>query len=91
MKEMIEFMEELEELCHKGKQIMQKMQGENFGQRRYHYGMRDSQGSYGGGYGSGGGYGQRWDEYPQMQGGYPPMQGGYHNPQRPDINPMMFM
>lgn len=57
MNEMMEFMEELKELVHKGEQIMHKMQGGNFGQRRYHYGMRDSQG-YGGG-------------YSQMQGHYP--------------------
>ena len=87
MNEMMQFMEELKELCHKGEQIVQHMQqGENFGQRRYRYGMRDS-GGYGG-YGSG--YGQRWDgDYP-MHGDYPQMHGGHHG-QYPDVNPMMFM
>lgn len=88
---MMQFMEELKQLCHKGEQIAQKMQGENYGQRGYgRYGMRDNQGGYGGGSGSGG-YGQRWEGGPMMQGGYPPhMQGGYQS-QYPDINPMMFM
>ena len=88
MNEMMQFMEEFKELYHKGEQIMQKMQGDNFGQRRYRYGMRDEQSGYGGGSYSSGGYGQRWDN--QMHGGFPPMQGGYHS-QYPDINPMMFM
>lgn len=83
MNEMMEFMEELKELVHKGEQIAHKMQGGNFGQRSSygHYGMRDNQSGY-----SGGNYGQRWGGG-QMQGGYPPMQGGYPG----DINPMMFM
>lgn len=81
MNDMMQFMEELKELCHKGEQIVHHMQGDNFGQRRYRYGMRDGQSSYGSGNYSGGGYGQRWDN---------PMQGGYHS-QYPDINPMMFM
>lgn len=88
MNEMMQFMEEFKELYHKGEQIMQKMQGENFGQRRYRYGMRDGQGSYGGGSYSGGSYGQRWDG-PQMHGDYPPMHGDHS--QWPDVNPMMFM
>ena len=78
----MEFMEEFKELYHKGEKIMQKMQGDNYGQRRYRYGMRDGHDGYGGG------YGQRWDG--PMQGNYPPMQGGFHS-QYPDINPMMFM
>lgn len=83
MNEMMEFMEELKELVHKGEQIAHKMQGGNFGQRSGygHYGMRNNQSGY-----SGGNYGQRWGGG-QMQGGYPPMQGGYPG----DINPMMFM
>lgn len=85
MNEFMEFMEDLKELVHKGEQIAQQMQGGNFGQRRYRYGMRDNQSDGP----MGGGYGQRWNGN-QMQGQYP-MQGSYHNPQYPDINPMMFM
>lgn len=90
MNEMMQFMEELKELCHKGEQIAQKMHGESYGQRRYgRYGMRDDYGGQSGSYG-GGSYGQRWDDSPMMQGGYPPMQGGYQS-QYPNVNPMMFM
>ena len=91
---MMEFMEELKELVHKGEQIAQQMQGGNFGQRKYgHYGMRDNQG----GYQMNGmnNFGQRWGGN-QMQGQYPMqgmpnMQGGYPNQQWPDVNPLMFM
>lgn len=84
MNEIMQFMEELKELVHKGEQIAHKMQGGNFGQRGGygHYGMRDNQNGYSGN----GSYGQRWGGG-QMQGGYPPMQGGYPN----DVNPLMFM
>jgi hypothetical protein len=90
MNEIMEFMEELKELCHKGEQIAQQMQGSNFGQRHYRYGMRDNQMNSP----MGGSYGQRWGSQP-MQGQYPmqgmQMQGGYPNQQWPDVNPMMFM
>lgn len=90
MNEMMQFMDELKQLCHKGEQIAQRMQGENFGQRGGYgrYGMRDNQSGYNSG---GSNYGQRWDEGPMMHGGYPP-QGGYQSQgQYPNINPMMFM
>lgn len=89
MNEIMEFMEDLKELVHKGEQIAQQMQQSgSFGQRRSYgrYGMRDNQSGYGGG--SSGSYGQRWHE--PMQGNYP-MQGGYPQQQWPDVNPMMFM
>ena len=49
---MMEFMEDLKELVHKGEQIAQQMQQSgNFGQRRSYgrYGMRDNQSGYSGG------------------------------------------
>lgn len=84
MNEIMQFMEELKELTHKGEQIAQRMQGGNFGQRGGYgrYGMRDNQSSYGGS------YGQRWGNPMQGQG---PMQGGYPSQQWPDVNPLMFM
>jgi hypothetical protein len=88
MSEIMEFMDELKELCHKGEQIVHKMQQGSFGQRKYgRYGMRDNQGGYDGGYG--GSYGQRWEGQP-MHGDYQ-MRGGYPDQHWQDINPMMFM
>lgn len=83
--EMMKFKEELQELVHKGQQLLQKMQGGNYGQRGY-YGMRDN-GGQSGGYNQGGNYGQRepWmqgpQQYPENWGG-----GGF-----PNIDPRYFM
>ena len=85
MNEMMQFMEELKELVHKGEQMVQHMQGGNLGERRYsHMGMRDNQGYPM----STGNWNQRWGGHP-MQGQFTP-QGGYP-PQYPDMNPLMFM
>lgn len=88
--EMMKFKEELQELVHKGQQLLQKMQGGNFGQRGGYYGMRDN-GGQGGGYNQGGNYGQR--EQPWMHQnpqGFPEQNwgggGGY-----PNIDPRYFL
>lgn len=77
---MMEFMEELKELCHKGEQIVHKMQQSGYGQRRYgRYGMREGyHDGYGGGYED-----QKWDS--------PQMHDGYHEQHWQDVNPRMFM
>lgn len=91
--EIMQFKTELQELVHKGQQLLQKMDS-SYGQRGGYYGMRDN-GGQGGGYNQGGNYGNR---EPWMQQMPPQMPGqGWPNGQQmpggnfPNIDPRFFM
>ena len=86
--EIMQFKAELQELVHKGQQLLQKMDS-SYGRRGGYYGMRDN-GGQGGGYNQGGNYGNR---EPWMQGGPQGWPNGQQMPGGgfPNIDPRYFM